>query len=437
MTLREWCIQNNRLDILKEWDYEKNAECSPNEISRGVNTKVWWKCCVCKHSYFQSVSSKTTKNYGCPKCSKTKRVDTYKNTMISKNGSLKQWASENNAKILSEWDYVLNDVLPEAISPFSHKKVYWKCDKGHSYQQSISAKTKENQHCPYCSGQRVLKGFNDLKTWCKNNARLDIINAWDCDKNTVLMDDISYGSNKRVWWRCENGHSYQATIKYKTSGKFNSCPDCCKNRISFPQQALAFYLSQKIEIIENYKNKKLLQKELDIYIPSKNIAVEYDGNYWHRDTEKDIEKDNLCKQNNILLIRIREQGCVVLENSTCIFLNNNSYEELEKAIEKIFDIIQIEKPHINLEKDAIEIYSNIQRYFKDNSLENWCIKNNRTTLLQEWDYKKNGKLNPKNITFGSNIKVWWKCHKCNHSWVVSPNQRTYYNSGCPRCGKNN
>ena len=67
MTLREWCIQNNRLDILKEWDYEKNTEYSPNEISRGVNTKVCWKCCVCKHSYYQSVSSKTTKNYGCPK----------------------------------------------------------------------------------------------------------------------------------------------------------------------------------------------------------------------------------------------------------------------------------------------------------------------------------------------------------------------------------
>lgn len=72
-------------------------------------------------------------------------------------------------------------------------------------------------------------------------------------------------------------------------------------------------------------DKKVLNgKELDIYIPSKNLAIEYNGLYWHSDKatlEKNdipnketrmyakyrhIEKTKLCKEKNIRLIHIFE-----------------------------------------------------------------------------------------------------------------------------------
>ncbi len=44
-------------------------------------------------------------------------------------------------------------------------------------------------------------------------------------------------------------------------------------------------------------------------------------------------------------------------------------------------------------------------------------------LLAEWDYAKNKNLDPKAITAGSNIKVWWRCRN-GHEFFQSPNGRT-------------
>jgi hypothetical protein len=53
-------------------------------------------------------------------------------------------------------------------------------------------------------------------------------------------------------------------------------------------------------------------------------------------------------------------------------------------------------------------------------------------LLLEWDYEKNGALNPEELKPGSNIKVWWKCQN-GHEWKTSLNQRTGEGTNCPYC----
>jgi len=57
-------------------------------------------------------------------------------------------------------------------------------------------------------------------------------------------------------------------------------------------------------------------------------------------------------------------------------------------------------------------------------------------LANEWDYKKNEDLTPKNITYGSNKKVWWKCKK-GHSWKAQIGRRNKKNGycKCPICRK--
>ena len=68
------------------------------------------------------------------------------------------------------------------------------------------------------------------------------------------------------------------------------------------------------------------------------------------------------------------------------------------------------------------------------TLKEWCIKNNKIYLLDEWDYDKNGDLTTDNISYGSAQKIWWKCDK-NHSYVSTPNSRTRKDKGrgCPYC----
>ncbi len=60
-----------------------------------------------------------------------------------------------------------------------------------------------------------------------------------------------------------------------------------------------------------FNNREILNgKELDIYIPSKNVAIEFNGLYWHSDKQKPFDyhkiKTELCNQKGIRLIHIFE-----------------------------------------------------------------------------------------------------------------------------------
>ena len=53
-----------------------------------------------------------------------------------------------------------------------------------------------------------MQGFNDLATKYPALAK-----EWDIHKNGELLPQmVSAGSGKKVWWKCENGHEWQATI---------------------------------------------------------------------------------------------------------------------------------------------------------------------------------------------------------------------------------
>lgn len=55
-------------------------------------------------------------------------------------------------------------------------------------------------------------------------------------------------------------------------------------------------------------------------------------------------------------------------------------------------------------------------------------------IAKDWHPTKNGELTPRDLTPGSNKKVWWKCNKGDdHEWCVSPNNRVRSKSGCPFC----
>ena len=101
--------------------------------------------------------------------------------------------------------------------PNSDKKVWWKCSKGHEWQASISHRS-QGRGCPYCSGRKTLKGYNDLQTI--NPA---VAKEWNYEKNNGLMPaDVTPNSDIKAWWKCSNGHEWQATIGSRHKG--SGCP---------------------------------------------------------------------------------------------------------------------------------------------------------------------------------------------------------------------
>ena len=65
-------LATNKPELLEEWDYEKNKEISPYQITAHSTKKVWWKCAVCGYLW-QSVVSSRTSGSGCPICGNKKK----------------------------------------------------------------------------------------------------------------------------------------------------------------------------------------------------------------------------------------------------------------------------------------------------------------------------------------------------------------------------
>ena len=205
---------------------------------------------------------------------------------------IKQFVIDNPV-LLAEWNFTKNKNLkPDTVRLNSHKKVWWKCSKGHEWKAEIKSRNN-GTGCPYCSGRYARKGENDLQT-----VDPDLAVEWNYEKNNGLTPmDVMPNSGKKVWWKCVKGHEWQQKIYHRNNGV--NCPICFSERsTSFPEFALLFYLKEiGIEAIHSYKEYGY---ELDVFIPSHNSAIEFDGYFWHKNTAKqDIEKNRLCKKDGI------------------------------------------------------------------------------------------------------------------------------------------
>ena len=87
--------------------------------------------------------------------------------------------------VASEWDFDRNFPLShKEVSFGSHKKVFWLCQLQHSYESDVGGRTR-GRGCPYCSGNAVLAGFNDLAI-----TRPEMLAEWDYDRNLPLTPRV-------------------------------------------------------------------------------------------------------------------------------------------------------------------------------------------------------------------------------------------------------
>ena len=319
-------LYDSNPELIKEWDFKKN-ELDPRNVSCGTNKKAWWICSK-GHSYYSVIVNRVKRNSGCPYCANQKILTGYNDLATT------------NPELIKEWDYNKNIVKPTEVMRGSARKVWWICPKGHSYEAKLNNKTSNNgTSCPYCTNYKVLSGLNDLAT-----TNPELIKYWDDEKNGSLKPNmVMKGQHKEVWWIGECGHSWKSTIYHMVEGK--RCPICnIENKSSFPEQAIYFYLKKVFNEVEIENRKVLNGKELDIYIPSIKTAIEFDGDAWHKDVEKDIIKNQLCNEKGIRLIRIRDEKCPILpqlEGISIIYNKDYSDTSITKSINKLFEQLNI------------------------------------------------------------------------------------------------
>lgn len=279
----DYCRQYHKEALLREWDTARNAPLTPQMVSYGSHTPVWWRCA--NGHEWEAVVYTRTHGSGCPFCA-GKKTQTGFNDLATQNPELaQQWDYAKNIPVLPadvtsgshrlvwwkcekghswrasvrsrvsgsgcpvcagrqllagekdlvsqfpelalEWDRQKNGALtPESAIPGSSRRVWWRCEAGHSWFASISSRAYRNSGCPICAGKQVLQGFNDLAS--KNPA---IAMQWDAKKNgTLTPQDVTIGSNRIVWWRCAKGHSFQAAVATRTMQASN-CPYCTNRKV--------------------------------------------------------------------------------------------------------------------------------------------------------------------------------------------------------------
>ncbi len=274
--------------------------------------------------------------------------------------------------------------------------------------------------------------IKSLYEWCIENNNADLIKEWD-KSNERLINEVPRGSHYNASWICPDGHKYSCPVKDRT-GKNRGCP-ICKRRThtSFPEQAVFFYIKKMFDDAINGDRKTLGNKmELDIYIPSLKTAIEYDGSYFHRTSNKvlkDAEKYQLCNKMGIKLIRIKQglrkgiSQFIIDCDYKITIIKDDSYS-LNYAIQQL-SIYLGEMIFPDVKKDELEIY---------NYLSSLNIKNFKTeypNIAKEWDYEKNEGLRPEMFSPVASNSVFWKCEK-GHSFKQKISNRVNGNS-CPYC----
>ena len=107
----------------------------------------------------------------------------------------------------------------------SHKKVWWRCASGHSWQTQVRNRAR-GQGCPVCINQKIIVGMNDWVTRYPAAAA-----QWDAQKNGCAPEQVRSDDRKRYWWHCEKGHSWQTTIRIRIRPKASGCPYCAGRRV--------------------------------------------------------------------------------------------------------------------------------------------------------------------------------------------------------------
>ena len=282
-SLADFCHREHREELLIEWDTEKNLPLTPETVSCGSKRRVWWTCAHGHHRQ-AAVHTRSGSGTGCPYCTgrraipgetdlATRYPDLARQWQPTKNGALTpsdvlpgshrlvwwlcpnghEWRAQvksrvngagcpicTNRHVLSgdndlaslypyiarQWHPTKNGALtPSDVVPGSNQSMWWVCPRGHEWRTQVKSRIN-GSGCPVCAGKKIVPGENDLASQYP-----DIARQWHSEKNDSLTPEhIAPARNKKVWWICDKGHEYQATVASRPQ-RNGGCPYCANTKV--------------------------------------------------------------------------------------------------------------------------------------------------------------------------------------------------------------
>lgn len=278
-------------DLASEWHPTKNSDLTPIQISAKASGKYWWLG-ECGHEW-EDYLHKRANGRDCRICSGKQFL-----------GGFNDLATVNPS-VAAEWHPTKNeDRIPEQFLVTSSMKVWWICSENHEWEALIQSRAVKGIDCPYCTNKKLLVGFNDFAT-----VNPSLVSEWHPTKNGDLApDEFITVSAIKVWWLGVCGHEWEAHPQSRV--RRNGCPKCSRHVSKAEKEIKAFLVSLGLNV-ESSNRKILNGKEIDLWIPEKNMGIEFNGLYWHTETSGKnrtyhYNKWLECKNQGIQLIQIWE-----------------------------------------------------------------------------------------------------------------------------------
>lgn len=303
---------------------------------------------------------------------------------------------------------------PSTVTKGSHKKLNWRCSKGHLFQATVKDRALINSGCPYCRHKKFLEGFNDFKSLFPNIAS----EAYEWDANKIWPHD-----KKLRTWKCKNNHLWQGKPSERIKGKA-TCPFC--------------------------RGRKPVVGENDLATTHPEIAAEADG--WNPSDFRPGSRSKMnwkCAQGHKWDAVISSRTA---SNKQCPFCSGRYCTPGETDLLTKF-------PSIAGEADGWDASTT---HHGSTSIKQWkcslghkwktavshrtrdqtkcptCVNvialkgfNDIGTSHPEVAKEANG-WDPSTVVAGSHKKREWKCPH-NHIYTTPIHQRTLGKSGCPYC----
>lgn len=424
--------------LAEEWADEKSVD----TVSAGSKYEAKWLCAL-GHVYTMKVVLRV-KGQGCAYCAGKRVLVGYNDLMT------------HHPELVDEWD---DEREMSSFTRVSTKVVKWKCKdfEDHKWEMKIGARTASGLGCVYCSGRSVMAGFNDLAT-----THPELAQEWDDERDIAT---IKAGMVYRPRWKCAKGHEWYALLQNRIKKDIpTGCPNCAfSDTVSKPEgelyQSIVDMLPVGTKVTQSFRNL-IPPFEVDIYVPEKKIAIEFNGIYWHseaggKDSKYHYEKFVRCRDQGVQLIQIWEDDFKrnpelvkkmighklgVLKSKNMFARNTKFKKTARRESEKFLELNHLQGFHgVSrdfglVSKNARELVAvmSVKRNKKDNSLEisrfaSSCVVPGGFTkllsnILRQEEYREIEKV----ISYSHNDHSWGQVYKQNGFTKVHDGKPGYF-----------
>jgi len=198
------------------WNKKKNGDMTPRELFKSSNTKCWFDCTTCSHSFESSLSHVVNEGTWCPFCSSQVLCRDSNCDFCFK----KSFASSEKA---SHWDNFLNGKTPREVFKSSGKLWHFDCDCGHSFQSKLNL-VKKGRWCPFCANRQLCLLKDCSVCYEKSFASSELSSCWN-PSNKMTPRQVFKSAGQKHTFDCKKcNHSFEATLDSVSKGSW--CPFC-------------------------------------------------------------------------------------------------------------------------------------------------------------------------------------------------------------------